>query len=351
MSPVIAIAALIALSSVFSAIGVGWTRQIALRQRMIDIPNERSSHTQPTPRGGGLSIVVIVVTGALILSALGWLAGSTAVALGIGAGIALIGYLDDRGGLSPLVRGIVHAICAAAGLAVIGGMPALNVGFAVIEWGIIGHLIGVIGIIWMINLYNFMDGIDGLAGSEAVFVFGMTAVLMLASGIHDLALVSGLVIGACLGFLRWNWPKAKIFMGDVASGFLGYTVAVLAIASAHNGFTLWVWLILIGVFFVDATVTVIRRVLRGEKWYRPHRTHAYQHLTTRWRSHLLVTLTILAIDVVWLGPLALLAYAVPEMAVAAGAAALIPLGVLAFWLGAGQNRQVVVQPTVDGVKS
>jgi len=334
-------------ATILSILGVGWTRRIALRQQMIDIPNERSSHTTPTPRGGGLSIVVIVVIGTLLLSAVGTLDWRTASAVLVGTGVAAVGYLDDRGGLSPLVRVVVHLLCAVTALILIGGMPPLNLGFTVVEWGIVGHIIGVIGIIWMINLYNFMDGIDGLAGSEAVFVIGMTSVLMLARGITGLSFIGALVVGACLGFLRWNWPRAKIFMGDVGSGFLGYMIAVMAIMSGHAGFSLWIWLILIAVFFVDATITVVRRAARGEKWYHPHRSHAYQHLTMHWGSHLRVTLSILGIDLLWLAPLALTVYLLSELSLVATGLALTPLAVLALRLGAGQNRSPMVQHPSD----
>ena len=133
----------------------------------------------------------------------------------------------------------------------------------------------------MLNLFNFMDGIDGLAASEALFVIRAGAWLSAAGG--GVTAASGVLAGACAGFLLWNWPPARIFLGDAGSGYLGYVTAVLALASARgNSDAIWVWLILGGVFFVDATVTLVRRVLRGEHVHEAHRTHSYQWLARRW---------------------------------------------------------------------
>lgn len=329
--------ALLCTSTILSAVSLGIIRRIVLAQRMIDIPNERSSHKVPTPRGGGLGIVMTVFIGVALLRFMNVIDNSLALALFIGGIVALIGYIDDRKGLSPLVRAFVHLASASLGLLFVGGMPPLDFGFTIIEWGWIGNIVAVVGIVWMINLYNFMDGIDGLAGSEAVIVFGIAGLLLSVAGLAGLSLVCTMFAGASLGFLFWNWPPAKIFMGDVGSGFLGYSIAIVAIASGKQGFSLWIWLILLVVFVVDATVTLLRRALHGEKWYQPHRSHAYQHLTQNWGSHLRVTLCILVINLFWLTPFAIIAYLYEALAIFILIIALVPLIWVTFRLGAGQD--------------
>lgn len=323
-------------SSFLSMFIVGRVREIAISNQIIDIPNERSSHSVPTPRGGGLGIVLVVLIGTLLLGLLDLAPWNVVGAVLIGGFVAYIGYIDDRRDLSPLRRGLVHLIAASLGMALLGGMPPLDLGFIILDWGWFGTLVAIIGIVWMINLYNFMDGIDGLAGSEAVFVFSVGGIMLAGTGLGGLVPLCVLIAGACLGFLRWNWPPAKIFMGDVGSGFLGYLIAVLAIAASKQGFLLWVWLILSGVFIVDATITVIRRILRRAKWYAPHRSHAYQHLTMRWNSHLRATVAILLINVFWLAPVALTAAVYGTYALVGTVAGLLPLMGLALLLGAGQ---------------
>lgn len=331
---------ILAVSTIVSAIGVGLIRRYAIQRQIIDFPNERSSHSTPTPRGGGLSIVIVVLIGTLMLAVSANVPWSVAGAIVVGGLVAFIGYIDDRGNLSPMTRGIAHLISAIVGLALLGRMPPLDLGFTVLEWGWFGHLVGVVGIVWMTNLYNFMDGIDGLAASEAVFVFGVGGLLLASSGLTGLALLCALIVGSCVGFSRWNWPPAKIFMGDVGSGFIGYVIAIVAIASGNQGFSLWVWLILVAVFFVDATVTLVRRVLRGEKWYSAHRSHAYQHLTQNWGSHLKVTLAIILLNLLWLAGLATLATIEPVWTLGIVTVALLPLIVLALILNAGKGKRI-----------
>ncbi len=327
---------ILGIAAILSGIGVGYIRKIAVAQSIIDIPNERSSHTIPIPRGGGLSIAVVVLVGTFLLGILNAVPWNIVLALLAGGLVAWIGYIDDRGGVSPLNRAIIHTIAASLGLALLGGMPPLDLGFAILNLGWLGHLIGIIGIVWMINLYNFMDGIDGLAGTEAAFVFGSGGLLLASAGNSSFVLVCALFVGACLGFLRWNWPPAKIFMGDVASGFLGYSIGIIAIASARTGYPPWIWLMLISVFVVDATITLLRRISRGEKWYLPHRSHAYQHLTQYWSSHLRVTLSILGVNLFWLLPLTLLSFSSRKWFLPSFFLAMLPLIFIAFRLDAGK---------------
>ncbi len=325
-----------------SFIITAWVRRTALRQQLLDIPNERSSHTRPTPRGGGIGFVVAFLALVALLFALGDLPLNHAAALIIGGAlIAIVGYVDDRRSLSAQARLVMQIIAGVIGVALIGGMPPLDLGFARIEWGIVGHVIGVIGVVWLINLYNFMDGIDGIAAGEAVIVAGAVGVFYLVapaltSAANTIPLLIFGLAAACLGFLVWNWSPARIFMGDVGSGFLGYVLGLLALLTAHlTPLMLWIWLILLAVFVVDTLLTLINRVRRGETWHQAHRSHAYQHATMRYRSHARVTTTVLLITLLWLTPLAWLALHNPPWVIAITLLAYAPIIALALVFKAG----------------
>jgi Fuc2NAc and GlcNAc transferase len=181
-------------------------------------------------------------------------------------------------------------------------LPRLHWGGEAIHLGALGWAVGTIGIMWGINFYNFMDGIDGLAGGEAVTVSLGAALLVGASAHPELVLICALIGGSSAGFLVWNWPPARIFLGDVGSAFLGFMFSVLAVMAENAGALPVVgWLLLLGVFFVDATLTVARRIASGEPWYRAHRTHAYQRAVQVGYSHRRVTLAIMGLNVVLAG--------------------------------------------------
>jgi Fuc2NAc and GlcNAc transferase len=170
-------------------------------------------------------------------------------------------------------------------------------------WG--GHILTVFYLVWMLNLYNFMDGIDGIASVEAICSCLCACVLYWAAGFDSLIVVPLVLVMAVSGFLYWNFPPARIFMGDGGSGFLGITLGLISLQAAWvSSEFFWVWLILLGVFIVDATVTLIRRALRGEKVYEAHRSHAYQFASRQYRRHLPVTLAVVAINLLWLLPIA-----------------------------------------------
>ena len=319
----------------------GLVRRIALRRGMLDAPNERSSHAAPTPRGGGLAIVVATTAAIALLSAGGALEWRLACALG-GGGIAVaaVGWLDDRRSVQPLMRLLVHFAAALWAVAWLKGLPPLLLGtqMAHPHWG--GYVLAVLGIVWILNLFNFMDGIDGIAASEALFVVLAGAWLTLGgANAKGLAFVDLTLAAACGGFLVWNWPPAKIFLGDVGSGYLGYMIAVFALSAGRDdSVALWVWLILGGAFFVDATVTLLRRVARGERVHQAHRSHAYQWLARRWGSHRNVTVAVLAANLVWLLPWAVLAEMFPNLAAGSVLAALVPLALVAAFIGAGRRE-------------
>lgn len=324
----------------FSTVLTSKMRLYALRHNMLDHPNHRSSHSVPTPRGGGLAFVVVCLVALSFLVLYGEITTRTFVAL-VGGGfvVAGIGYWDDRRGLSPQVRVLGHLLASTWAIIWLGGMPPLALGITTVHWGLLGHLVGIVGLAWMINLFNFMDGIDGLAGSEAVFVAVAGGTFLMADGSGGLAEVAWMLAAGCIGFLFWNWSPAKIFMGDGGSGFLGFMLASLAIAGAkEHPASLWLWLILLGVFIVDATITLIRRIIQGEKWYEPHRSHAYQHAALCCCSHQRITLSILGINLLWLLPWAIVVWQWPSLIIPATLVSLLPLVWLAVRLGAGMKE-------------
>jgi Fuc2NAc and GlcNAc transferase len=316
---------------------------VAKRSGLMDRPSQRSSHTIPTPRGGGLAIVAMASAGFLILGLNGVLSTPLMLALLGGLLIAAIGFVDDWRSVSSTARLAVHFTAAALALALLGGMPAIPSAGTSIHLGAFGAVLAAVAMVWTINLFNFMDGIDGIAASEAIFILCAGSGLALRFDHASGPATSGLLLAAAsLGFLMWNWPPARIFMGDVGSGYLGYAIAVLALACAHdNPVEMFVWLTLGGVFFVDATVTLVRRAIRGERVDEPHRTHAYQWTARIWASHGRVTLTVTAINLIWLLPCAWIELSVPRYAAWLTCLALAPLAAIALWAGAGRREENV----------
>lgn len=327
-----------------SAAGLSWllTGRVMTygRRRLMDLPNDRSSHEQPTPRGGGLAIVISFSLSLIILFAAGLLPWPLLMALSALLPLALVGFIDDHGHVSARWRFLLQAMAAGWALYWLGGVETLRVNGLSLALGPVAGLLAGLFMVWMLNLFNFMDGIDGIAASETLSV-GLMAALLLSLGTGIGLTATGWVAlalaAASGGFLVWNWPPARIFMGDVGSGVLGFVLAVLALWSAiHEELSLVVWLILAGVFLVDATLTLLIRMLRGERWYEAHRSHAFQHAARRWGSHRTVTLSVLAINVGWLLPLAWLAAKHSAWELALLALALLPLTLLAYRLGAGR---------------
>ena len=293
--------------------------------RLLDIPNERSSHKSPTPRGGGLAIAVTVLGGIILAAMWRWISWDLAIALsGGGTMIAAVGWIDDHRSLPALTRFAVQFLSAGWAMYWLGGLRSLSVGFTELQLGIVGTILGIVGIVWAINLYNFVDGIDGLAAGEAISTGVIGGLLLLKTGSPGLAMVAFLIAAANAGFLPLNWAPAKLFMGDVGSGLLGYLFAVLAVASENVGAVpLLLWVLLLGAFVFDATVTLCRRIAHGERWYHAHHSHAYQRMVQAGSSHATVSSMILAINVV-LAALAIVAWLRPTLfLVAMGAGAIL----------------------------
>ncbi|HEY2400293.1 MAG TPA: glycosyltransferase family 4 protein [Steroidobacteraceae bacterium] len=316
-------------------------RRISLERGLMDVPNERSSHAIPTPRGGGVAIVIGSIVAFAVLSAVGAVDFRLFAALtGGGVAVAAVGLIDDRRALSARVRLVVHSAAALWALAWLGEPCRPHPGGLGSVPEVAAYVVAGLGIVWTLNLYNFMDGIDGIAASEAVFVSWAGALLVLLTGGSPSVAATALAFGsACWGFLLWNWPPAKIFMGDVGSGYLGYMIAVLALAASRDSpLSLCTWLILGGAFFVDATVTLAHRLLRGEQVYEAHRSHAYQWLARRWGSHKSVTLTVIALNVLWLLPCAIFSAFYPGQALWMVLVALVPLAIIVILAGAGRRE-------------
>ena len=326
----------VSLAFVTTVVLTGLVRRYALARQLLDIPNERSSHTVSTPRGGGLAMVASF---ALVLVAQVLFGGleqrlATAV-LPAALIVAAVGFLDDHNDVSVRGRILVHLLAVAWAVYWLGEVALVPLPQHLLALGWPGRLLAVLAVVWFLNLFNFMDGIDGIAAAEAAFVAFGGAWLALMSGLQDLAFALLVLGAAALGFLAWNWYPAKIFMGDVGSGFLGAALGIFGYAAVvANGALLWPWVILVGIFVTDASITLARRFLRGDRWYEAHCSHAYQRAARRW-GHLRVTSGVLLIDLAWLLPMALLAAALPQMGLLIAAAAYVPVVVLALRLGAG----------------
>lgn len=283
-------------------------RRHAIATQLIDLPNERSSHVLPTPRGGGVAIVASFST--LIVA--WWIAGFVdarlAIALlGSSLPIALVGYIDDRKPMPARLRFAVHTAGAVLVLVLMGGLPRVPMLGYSVDLGWFGLALAAVYLVWMVNLVNFMDGIDGIASIEAITVaLGAALCWWLAAPQGPWLLPVG--FAACVaGFLVWNWPPAKIFMGDAGSGFIGMVMGALSLWAALDAPRLfWCWFILTGVFFVDATTTLVRRHRRGDKFHEAHRSHAYQYASRVHGAHRPVSLACAAINLLWLLPIAAL---------------------------------------------
>lgn len=281
-------------------------RRYAIKNNVIDTVNERSSHTTPTPRGGGLGFVItfsLMLVYLAFQQQLSW--SLTGIIIVTSLAVAIIGFIDDHQHVSAKIRLIVHLVSSIAFVYLVGGVEQLTILGYQVNLGIIGLVITVIGITWMINLYNFMDGIDGIAATEAITVtlFAGIALYILEPS-SNLVTMHFIFAAAMCGFLVLNFPKAKIFMGDIGSGYTGFILAIMMLLDyQQNEQMLWVWLMLFSVFIVDSTVTLIIRVFNKHNVTKAHSTHCYQKLARAYNSHKIVTIALAAINVFLFLPL------------------------------------------------
>ncbi len=298
------------------------------RRALLDVPNERSSHTQPTPRGGGLAVVLVILAGLGISSALGLIAPSIALKLsGVTVFLAVVSWLDDVRNLGALSRFGSHVVAVILALALtlvegpfFGGVvpPTLEIILISLGW------------VWFVNLFNFMDGIDGLAATETIAI-GLGCILVNLSVEFNLLLVTvcTIMIASASGFLRFNWNPAKVFLGDVGSIPIGFLCgwALLDLASQGYGVAA---IILSLVFLADATLTLFKRLFRGEKIWQAHRQHFYQQAVQRGMTHSCATLAASITNAGLIG-LAIWSTSQNEIIAFAGASLLVT-GLFVFYL-------------------
>lgn len=272
----------------------------AVKWQLVDIPNTRSSHVLPTPRGGGAGIVIAFGT-ALMLAVLSRQVETAAIYPLVPAFlIALLGFIDDRKSLGVRLRLSVQFACAI--LIVLLAEPYLP--FASMLLRSLGLAVLAVYAVWLINLYNFMDGIDGIAATQAITVLA-GAVFISWWQLGSIENIGWLLLAAaCGGFLLWNWSPAKLFMGDVGSTFLGAVLAAWSLDT--SSVPLASWLVLMAAFIGDASCTLLRRALRREPVWQAHRSHLYQRLSRRWGSHARVSLALAVVNLFWLLPMAAL---------------------------------------------
>lgn len=300
--------------------GTGCLLQYARARYLYDIPGHRSSHDRPVPRGGGLAIAITILTAILILTLSGHVSSQIFIALFVAAIlVTIIGWLDDHKQLPVSLRAGSYLLAAIWFVVWLGIPSEIDVGvlriwvgtrealeasvLAVPGWLVI--LLVILGITWFTNLYNFMDGTDGLAGLQAVLASIAGTTLFWLQGAEGLAMLCLVVSAVSAGFLFWNWSPARIFMGDSGSCLLGFTFAALALLGETNAdLPMILWLILLAGFFWDASLTLLMRILKHEKWYSAHRSHAYQRLVQMGFSHGQLAWSFLALNIFVLWPLA-----------------------------------------------
>lgn len=301
---------------VLAIVVLGFFRKYAYHKNLLDTPNERSSHTIPTPRGGGLVFIILWLAFLCVCVLFKSISLMLFLTFFLGSSIvAVISYIDDNYSLKASLRLLFQSLAAILALIFIGRINSLDFGFFNISLVWMIMLLLFLAIVWSINLFNFMDGLDGFSTMEALFVLSIGGILIYLKGGYELAYILWALIAVLLGFLCWNWPKAKIFMGDVGSATLGLIIMVAGIlAQKYYQIPFILWLMLYGVFLFDATVTLVRRILRKEQLYLAHRNHAYQRLNQGGWSHKQVLFGLVTVNII-IGFLVLLAYKYPTLMV------------------------------------
>ncbi|MCP5155629.1 MAG: glycosyltransferase family 4 protein [Ectothiorhodospiraceae bacterium] len=273
------------------AVALGVTARLlrpGSRWSVLDLPNDRSLHEQPTPRGGGLGIMSGLVAAIALQAWLLEVPTTLAAALGATAVVGIVSFVDDRGHVPAAARLLVQTVAAAIALRMGELVPStLALPGVTLSLGVVaGAALALLYLVWMTNLYNFMDGMDGFAGGMTVAGFATLGALGLAAGQVPFAVVALAVAAAAAGFLVFNVPPARIFMGDVGSSALGILAGVMTLWAARDGIApLWVGVLVFSPFVVDATVTLIARALAGERVWEAHRTHCYQRLVRAGWGH------------------------------------------------------------------
>jgi UDP-N-acetylmuramyl pentapeptide phosphotransferase/UDP-N-acetylglucosamine-1-phosphate transferase len=284
----------------FVASCMGTRALVVLLQRaaVLDLPNERSSHAAPTPRGGGIAVVAAIAAAWAVFCAAGVLMPASLMAAAGMAGLAAVSWIDDLRGLPAALRLLTQFIAVAAGIGALPGGPVFQ---GLLPSGI-DAVASALRWVWFVNLFNFMDGIDGIAGSEAAAI-GIGLVVIAGFGIGrdpGIAALGAAIAAAALGFLVWNWAPAKIFLGDAGSVPLGYVLGFLLLELAGRGW--WKAALILPLYFLaDASLTLLRRLLHGERVWQAHREHFYQRAVQRGLGHGAVVLRVIAADAILIG--------------------------------------------------
>ncbi len=300
-----------------AAAATGTMLRFLRARQLLDHPNPRSSHATPTPRGGGLAVMgVLIPIGAVIFWAADAL-GPAALAVLLGACVlAAVGWRDDIRTVSPIVRLGIHALVITLALAL---APSGRVYLGGVVPQSVDLILVALGWIWFLNLYNFMDGIDGITGVETVSIgIGAVAICLVAGLEGPIPLLGTALAASAGGFLFWNWHPARVFLGDVGSVPLGFLAGWLLLEIAAEGYTIAA-LILPLYYLADATITLFRRALRGERFWQPHRKHFYQQATRKGWRHDRIALIVAVCNVVLvvLAVTAVLGWPVSSLALAA----------------------------------
>lgn len=279
--------------------------KLATFSSWFDVPNQRSSHTIPTPKSGGVGFSLVYIGLSIFLYQAGYLPQAWFWVMATGLILMIAGFVDDLFELAIITRLVLQLLSVLLALYLLPALPALPLPGYVIPGSLGMGLLLAAAWVWLVNLYNFMDGIDALAAAEAIFIALALAGLAALSGVPTLGFMSVLLAAVLGGFLYFNLPPARIFMGDAGSNFLGFVLGALGIlAVISDAMTIWTLLILFGVFIVDSTATLFKRMWAGLVWYHGHRSHAYQCAAELYGSHAKVVLGISCINVFWLLPLA-----------------------------------------------
>lgn len=270
-------------------------RKFAIKKKLYNLPNQRSAHEIPTPRIGGIAIIITWYLGIISFYLLGGIANDLFFALLSGLGIACVSIIDDIREVKPSIRFFVQILVSIIAFYFLGGLRGFFIPDIGFDYSYILYPSVIIGMVWFINLFNFMDGIDGFAANEAISI---SLILFIFSG----SIVNLLLIACIAGFLYWNWPKAKIFMGDAGSTQLGFILIVLGI-HFHNTLNLSIlnWVMIAAPFWFDASYTLYLRWRKGEKITQAHNKHAYQRLVQAGFSHKKVNLILILINLVIFG--------------------------------------------------
>jgi len=303
---------------------------------MVDTPNRRSAHKGLVPTGAGVSFVLVSMVGLYVVSQYEPLMGSSEVFLhSMPAlfGVAVVGFFDDYRPLSWKTRFLVHAICCAY-IVWVAGVPIVNALGVEVNLGFAGNILAVLSLIWLLNLYNFMDGIDGIATGEAVCVLFFAVAIALYFDLGSATQPAILLLSCLIGFLVINWPSARVFMGDGGSGFLGLVFGVFVLTETM--LSIWSWLILLGWFVTDASLTIVLRLVRRQRIHEAHSEHAYQHLNRAVGTS--KTLLIVGLcNAVYLLPLAAQAAISKDWGFGLVLLAYVPLVIFQYYCGAGQR--------------